>query len=111
MVLPLTSLDQTNTEDENLTILDYISSDYEQQPEQRIEAVMNKEYVAELLSSLDEEEKLLVMYKYGLLDGKERDKKGMAASLRRMGEVEVQKKLDVILAKLRTIADKEKANL
>jgi DNA-directed RNA polymerase sigma subunit (sigma70/sigma32) len=110
MLYPSISLNEANSEDENLTILDYISSPHDEQPEELVELSINKQYIEGLLSKLNEEDKLIIMLKFGFLDGKERDKKEMMASLRKMGEVELQKKLESILDKLRDMADINKVN-
>ncbi len=111
MLFPLVYLDQTNSEDENLTLLDYVSSEESQQPEQLAEVVANQQLLISLLAQLNEDDRSFIMLMYGLIDGKERSKKDMAASIRRMPEADVQKRTEQILAKLRSMSDKEKANL
>lgn len=82
MLNPIISLDYPNSEDENLTILDYISDNELEQPEQKVEVVFNQDLCNALLAYLDEEERAFILFKFGLVDGKERDKKGMMASMR-----------------------------
>lgn len=82
MLYPVGHLDKANSDDENLTIMDYLSSETKEQPEIKAEVELNKEYLFSLLDYLEPDEKLFIMLKYGLIDGKERDKRQMAASLR-----------------------------
>lgn len=110
---PIIYLDQANSEDENLTRLDYLTSDFEQQPEQTVELSFNQEYVSVLLGDLEEDDRAFILLKFGFLDGKERDDKEMAASFRKykLTEKEAKKKTEQILSKLRKMADKDKSNL
>lgn len=110
MLYPLVYLDQTNSDDENLTIMDYLSSEEKEQPEIKVEVTLNNDYLKSLLDYLEPEEKLLIMLRYGLIDGKERDRRSLAASLR-SPEGETQKKIDAILLKIRAISERQKVNL
>lgn len=113
MLYPLVYLDQANSEDENLTRLDYLSSEVEFQPENKTELTLNQEYVNILLGGLVEEDRTFILLKFGFIDGKERDHKEMAASFRKqkMTEQEAKKKFEQIMSKLKQFADKEKTNL
>lgn len=110
MLHPHASLNESNSEDENLTILDFLSGDEEQQPEEVVEIVHNKTNLFKHLGELPEEERIFIMLKFGLMDGKERDKREMAA-YKRMSELEAQRKVDSILVKLRRVMDREVFNL
>lgn len=110
MMHPQVYLDEGNSEDENLTMLDYLPSDHEQQPDRVTEQSLNKANLAKLLNQLPEDERNFVMLRFGLLDGKERDKRDMATH-RRMTETEAQRKLDTILGRLRLLADEQDFNL
>ncbi len=57
MLYPTIYLNQANSEDENLTILDYISSDSCFQPENCTEINVNKSYLNSLLNLLTTEER------------------------------------------------------
>jgi RNA polymerase sigma factor (sigma-70 family) len=110
MLHPQVYLDEANSEDENLTMLDYLASSPEQQPEAMIELEHNKANLIAMLRLLPEDERVFIMIKFGLIDGKERDKKEMA-SYRRMSEIDTQKRLDSILFKLRCMMNREDFNL
>lgn len=110
MLHPQVYLDETNSEDENLTMLDYLSSDSEHQPETIAEVEDNKSKLFSLLDQLSHDERIFVQWKFGLLDGKEKDRREMA-SYRRMSEQEAQRKLDVILAKLQLLANRDDFSL
>ena len=110
MLHPTSSLDETNSEDENLTGLDFLKSAADEQPEAVIELKENKTRLLGYLKQLDPEEQIFIMLKFGLLDGKERDKKEMSA-YKRLSDGEVQRKTDSILAKLRRICPMEEFNL
>jgi RNA polymerase primary sigma factor len=106
MLHPQVHLDESNSEDENLTMLDYLSTEEDASPEAISEVSMNKERLLEVLNILPDEERNFIMIKFGLIDGKERDRKDM-----RMSETEVQKKTEAILAKLSQVARREDFNL
>lgn len=111
MLHPQVYLDQSNSEDENLTMLDYLSSDWEQQPEVVAEVSTNKQNLQKLLMQLDsEDDRNFIMMRFGLIDGKERDKRDMATH-RKISEAEAQRKTDAILAKLSGIAKRGEFNL
>lgn len=111
MLYPLVYLDQSNSDDENLTMMDYISEKEEKQPEYIAEVSANEALVNNLLSKLPEDEKAFIMLQFGMVDGKQRDKRSMASSIRRMSESEIQKKTEQILDKLRKLGLHSKANL
>lgn len=110
MLHPQVYLDESNSDDDNLTMLDYLSSDELQQPEVLAEDSWNKESLIKLLNVLPEDDRQFIMLRFGLIDGKERDKRDMAPH-RRMTETEAQKKVDAILAQLRGVANKNEFNL
>lgn len=107
---PHSSLDATQSEDENLTIMDYLSAAPDQQPEALAEVDHNKRNLMKYLDKLPDEERVFIMLKFGLMDGKERDRKEMAA-YRRMSEADAQKKVEAILFKLRLMMEREQFNL
>jgi RNA polymerase primary sigma factor len=104
MLHPLVYLDQINSEDENLTMLDYISAEEEGQPEVSIEFKADKEYLFKLLKYLNDEDRTFILMKFGMIDGKERK------VMPKMSESEVNRKTEEILTKLRKIANKDKVN-
>jgi len=72
---------------------------------------VNKQYLNSLLKLLDPEEKALIMFKYGLIDGKERDIKGMLAIYKGASESEIKRRLEQALSKLRGLGNRDKVNL
>lgn len=110
MLHPHASLDESNSEDENLTIMDYLSGDEDEQPEVIVELHDNKQKLLSYLADLDPDEQVFIMLRFGLIDGKERDKREMAA-YKRMSDTEAQKRIDAILAKLRRVCPREEFNL
>jgi RNA polymerase primary sigma factor len=105
------SLNEYNSDDENLTLLDYLSADTMCQPEEQIETNHNKGYVKELLTMLSADDRAFIIYKFGLLDGRERDKKEMSSKFRRMGVEEAQRRTEQILGQLAQIACRDQTNL
>lgn len=107
---PTSSLDEISSDDENLTMMDYVGAEYKEQPEMSLELRENKKYLINLLDQLTPEEKAFITLKYGLVDGKERDRKSMLA-YRRMLSEDLIKREEEIFEKLRKISNKEKVNL
>ena len=103
-------LDESNSEDENLKMVDFLEADESLQPEVMVEVSTNKKELNNLLAHLSPDERVFILLKFGLMDGKERDKSEMAA-FNRLPEEEVQEKLNTILEKMRKIAVKERINL
>lgn len=110
MLHPQVYLDEASTEDENLTMLDYLATEEEIQPENLAEVCANKEELNRLLLHLDPEDRLFLLLKFGVLDGKERTKMEMTA-FRKMTEEEAQKKIESLLLKLREIAKWDRLSL
>ncbi len=111
MVHPQVSLDDPQSEDENLTMLDYLPGSDTDQPDLLAEDSDNKSKLYQALNFvLSEEERLLVMWKFGLLDGKEKNRKELA-SYKRLPEQEAQKRLDAILLKLGNVLKREEFSL
>jgi len=111
MLYPIIYLDQANSEDENLTILDYISSEFCMQPENCAEISANKDYLNTLLNQLDSDDRAFMILKYGLIDGKERDKRAMTQYYKGVSETEIQKRYESILLKLKELGTREATNL
>lgn len=107
---PTSSLDEISSDDENLTMMDYVGAEYKEQPEMSLELRENKKYLTNLLNQLTPEEKAFITLKYGLVDGKERDRKSMLAYRRMLSEDLIKREED-IFEKLRKISNKEKVNL
>lgn len=112
LLCPLVYLDRTSSEDENLTVLDYLSSSPDSQPENTAEISTNQDYLMSLLAQLDDEDRAFIILRFGLADGKERNKKEMVSSMRRtINQDEVEKRTMSILEKLRSLGDIDKTNL
>lgn len=110
MLMPVTSLDKSHSDDENLSALDFLAAETEQQPEVLAEDQSNKIKLLDKLKLLDEDDRIFVMLKFGLADGRERDRKQMSA-FKKMTEADAQKRLDSILAKLRKLCTREEFNV
>lgn len=112
---PTTSLDEINSEDENLTILDYCTSN-EEQPDNILQNNETKMYVKGLIEKLGPEDKIFISILFGLVDGKQKNRKAMS-QIRKMTEKELEQKELEILNKLREFikedqnSNKFKANL
>lgn len=102
-----TSLDSDKSGEENITVGDSVAGDYYQQPEIIIEDNQNKDYIFQLLDTLEPDEKSFIMLRFGFIDYKEKTKRQMSA-ITRMTENEAKKKEDYILEKLKAVADIEK---
>jgi RNA polymerase sigma factor (sigma-70 family) len=109
LVYTHTSLDEPTGEDDSLTLVSYLV-DEKRLPEDQLEDTLDKDYVRELLSSLNQEEKEFIMLKFGFLDDKYKTDKEMAATVQSTKEV-IKEKEARILEKLRAIAHKSKCNL
>ncbi len=103
------SLDEPSGEDENLTLLDYVS-DTCLPHDGTFETSQNHQYLNSLLGVLNEEEKNYIKIRFGLVDGKDRDRKTMSA-LRKMTPEQIEQKEEAIFEKLRLYANKGKVNL
>lgn len=104
------SLDQTGEGDEeNLSMINYIPSDYRNQPEEVVEYMTNKSYLNELLSKLEPEERKYLTLKYGLLDYYKRTNKELISVFKKTTK-ELQLMELEIIAKLRQIGDPDKIN-
>jgi len=109
MFQTVSSLDEPSSEDENLTLLDYVS-DTCSPHDGTLEINENQNYLNKLLNYLNEEEKNYIKIRFGLVDGKDRDRKTMSA-LRKMTAEQVEQKEKLIFEKLRSYAIKGKVNL
>ena len=105
----VSSLDEPSTEDENLTLMDYIG-DTCQPHDGNLEVSENHAYLTTLLSYLNEEERNYLKIKFGLVDGKDRDRKTMSA-LRKLTAEQIEQKENDIFAKLRLHASKDKVSM
>ncbi len=97
---PTSSLDEVNSEDENLTVLDYIIDESGDTPENLVEIKETKEFITKLVNKLPQEDKVFISILYGLIDGKQRSRRQMTL-IRKMSEKELADKERDILAKLK----------
>jgi RNA polymerase primary sigma factor len=107
---PVCPLDEPNSEDENLSLMDYMSIDDSDLPEERLETKTNNEYLRMLLNTLNEDDRIFIMYKFGMLDGVVKDRK-LLAKVKKLDEQQVEEKEKEILKKLKSFANKDKLNL
>lgn len=103
---PPSSLDQVNSEDENLTILDYVIDESTESPEGSLETVETKKYVLSLIDKLSQEDKIFISILYGLFDGKAKNRKSMSL-IRKMSDKELLQKEQDILNELRNLINKD----
>lgn len=103
-------LDEASSEDENLTMLDYLAAEESEQPEISVEHKSNKSYLKEVLTHLTIEERHFITLKFGLLDNKERTSREMSHILKK-SEADTIAYETTILEKLKQVAIKEKVNL
>lgn len=106
------SLDDSSltSDDNGVSMIDYLSDESDNQPEMQTENAINKEYVNSLLDRLEPQERLLMTLLFGLLDYRERSIKECAQTLN-LTIKEAQATHQSALIKLKTIAQREKANL
>jgi len=73
------SLDEVNNADEGaLTMVDYLAADESYQPEIMYDETAKREMVFKLLECLDEQEKMAITFRWGLLDYQSRSAKQVA---------------------------------
>lgn len=106
---PSISLDEPTGDDEHLTLVDYIADSNTILPEDQVEISSDKEYVYELLSKLEDDERKFIMYKFGFLDYKTRTNKEMCL-FSGLSPKEVREKEIKILEKLNRIANINRLN-
>lgn len=103
------SLDKTIGEDENVSMVNYIASNAENQPEAKVERVLDQETVYNWLGQISEEDRKFVMLKYGLIDEKVRNDKEMA-NIYGIEHKEVKAREKRIMEELRNLASREQIN-
>lgn len=104
---PTMSLDEINSEDENLKILDYCIDENTETPEESLEVRETKKYIRSLVDKLDQEDRLFIMLLYGLVDGKQRNRKALSL-MKKMSDKELAEKEEEILEKLRVLIEADK---
>lgn len=104
---PSVSLDEINSEDENLTVMDYIKEDDSDQPECLLECSETKKYMTALVAKLDPQDRVFISILYGLADGKQRKRRSMSV-INKLTEKELAEKEKLILDKLRELIDEDK---
>lgn len=109
MFQPVISLDEPSSEDDNLTLLDNIGDSCTPH-DGNLEISENHRYLNKLLNQLNEEERNYVKVRFGLVDGKDRDRKTMSA-LRKMTAEQINQKEKAIFDKLKLYASKDKVSM
>lgn len=107
---PISSLDQTVGDEENLSVLSYIPSEESSQPEVRLEKVLDKAYIRKIVYMLPLDEQKLILLKYGLIDDIEKTKTELAEILC-IQPAEVVKLEAKALQRLKSLIDLSKLNL
>lgn len=104
------SLDETTGEgDEGISIVNYLTYEQANQPEERAERLWDKYYMQILLERLPKNEADFLKLRYGFLDHKERSHKEMIQFTGKTIKENEQFERDV-LAKLRVLANKHMVN-
>jgi RNA polymerase primary sigma factor len=100
---------KTFSEDEGLTLEDYIGASPDDQPEEQIERSADRHYIESVLSHLSDEERSFVLLRFSFLDGVTRTKREMS-NFTKLSPTENQRKEEEILAKLKGLIDLRKLN-
>lgn len=105
------SLDKSASEDENLTVMDYIADQSAlEHTEEDSSVSMDKSFINSVLDQLPEEQKAFVVYKYGLLDYQEKTIEECAVAFQTTKE-EIMVLETIILNKLRAKISRDQVNL
>lgn len=103
------SLDETNIEDENLSLISYLEANIKYQPEEVSEGSIDKSKIRELLLDLSEDERNFLILKFGFIDDQEHTIKEMS-QIYKLTIKETKDKEFKILEKLRKASKKSQFN-
>ena len=101
---PVDSLNVPGSEDENLTLLDYLCEEECKQPEMLIEKTLQNEMLSKLMAPLTAEERVWISERFGLM-GMETDLNSMAVK-KRMAKKTAEKQEASIISRMKEEADK-----
>ena len=102
---PLVYLDEPNSDDENLSLQDYLEAPQTDDPEVRTLELERKQKVDQILSYLEPGERIFVKSKFGFYD-RFKDRKEMMM-FSRLSDEQVDYELNRILRKLRTVCEEQ----
>lgn len=96
--------EEINTEEGNLTLGDFLQSAESYQPEVEYEEIERKEQINKILAKLDKDERLIIAYKFGLIDQVERSPKAIS-KLMGIPLKDFQKKYEAAMEKFKKLGE------